>query len=295
MKFRLLTIFLRVCEHMNMTRAAKSLYMTQPSVSQAIAELETQYQVRLFERLNHKLYLTAAGEKLQSYARHIINLEQQARQELSGLAGAGLLRIGASQTVGAYLLPDVIKLFHQNHPHVELFTRVENTAEIERFLLADQIDLGLVEGFVKSADIVEKVIFEDELMIVCSAQHPLTTKTQLIPANLSPFPFIVREKGSGTREIFENQMRMAGVNWKEAGLFNNTEAIKKAVQHNLGLAILPVIAITAEVEAGTIRTLQVEGLSLFRKFNLIYHRQKYFSSTIQSFIAGLDNWAGLRP
>ena len=135
MNFKLFKIFLTVCKVGNMTHAAKELYMTQPSVSQAIVELEKNYGVRLFERLNHRLYLTAAGERLRSYAQHILNLSEQARKELADLSRAGTVRIGASLTIGAYLLPELVAGFHRQYPEIEVFSLVDNTALIEERIL----------------------------------------------------------------------------------------------------------------------------------------------------------------
>lgn len=285
-----LTVFLTVCEQMNMTQAGKILFMTQPSVSQVIAELERTYNVRLFERLNRRLYLTAAGERLQSYARHIINLEDQARKELASLSDAGLLRIGASHTIGAYLLPEITARYHERLPEVEIFTRVENTREIERLLFDDRIDFGIVEGLVHSPDLLEKTIMNDDLLIVCAPNHPLSGNTRISPQDLTKDRFIVREEGSGTRELFANQMHAAGVAWQAAGVYNSTEAIKHAVQKNLGLGVLPAIAVQQEIREGTVCVLPVQGLNLRRKFNLIYHRQKYFTRAMQAFENCLMEW-----
>ncbi|MCE1254283.1 MAG: LysR substrate-binding domain-containing protein [Anaerolineae bacterium] len=287
MNFRHLNIFLVVSEELNMTRAARKLYMSQPSVSQVIAELEDYYETRLFERLNHRLYLTAAGIRLQAYARHLINLEAQAKKELADVGRAGLLRVGASQTVGAYLLPDVIKNFREFNPQVEIFSRVENTWDIEQFLLEDRLDLGLVEGRIHSSDLLERTIVADDLSIVCAPEHSLALKVQVLPTDLSFYPFIVREVGSGTREIFANQMLAAGATWKESGVYNSSEAIKRAVMNDLGLAVLPMIAIKREIEAGTLIALNVQGLSLQRQFNLVYHRQKFISKAMQAFLNSL--------
>lgn len=290
-----LTVFLAVCEHMNMTRAAGALYMTQPSVSQMIAELERYYDVRLFERLKHRLYLTTAGERLLSYARHIVNLEAQAKKELADLRQAGVIRVGASQTVGAYLLPEIVARYHRLLPEVEIFTRVENTREIERLLLEDKLDLGLVEGLIHSPDIVEETVLDDELTIVCAPGHPLAGRGQLAPAELAPFAFIVREEGSGTREVFANQMQSAGVAWQEAGIYNSSEAIKRAVELDLGLAVLPTLAIRQEIESGSICPLRVDGLNLRRKFNLVFHRQKYFTRAMREFSVCLNDWRKGNP
>lgn len=287
MNIRHLTVFLTVCEHMNMTRAAEELYMTQPSVSQMIAELEQYYNIRLFERLNRRLYLTEAGKRLQSYARHIINLEAEAKKNLADLNGGGVLRIGAGQTVGAYLLPEIIAQFKNQFPDVEVFSRVENTRVIEQFLLEDTLDIALLEGQIHSPDLVEESFLDDDLAVACAPNHPLIKKAHISARDLSPYGFIIREEGSGTREIFANQMHTLGIQWKETGIYNSTDAIKNAVQNNLGLGILPILAIQQEIMDGTIHLLHVTDLNLRRKLTLVFHRQKYFSNAMNSFVSHL--------
>jgi DNA-binding transcriptional LysR family regulator len=284
MNFRHLKIFSTVCERQSMTAAAKALYLSQPSVSQAITELENYYGVRLFERLNHRLYLTAAGESLLTYARHILNLEEQVKKELSGHKEAGTLRIGASLTIGAYLLPSLISRFVERMPDVKVFSLVDNTDQIEKLILEDRLDLGLVEGPVKSSDILEKPIRDDELVVICAPKHPLSKKKKAAFADLAEFPFIVREPGSGTRALFENAMQEAGITWKLVGVYNNIEAIKQAVRQNLGIAVVPRISIEEELKGGTILQVRVERLKLVRKFNFIYHRQKFFTKAMQALI-----------
>jgi DNA-binding transcriptional LysR family regulator len=283
MNFRHLKIFITVCEVGNMTRAAKELYMTQPSVSQAIMELEKYYGVRLFERLTHRLYLTEAGERLRSYAQHILNLSEQAEKELADMGQGGSLRIGASLTIGAYLLPGLVADFHRQTPQVEVFTRVDNTNVIEKNLLEDKLDLGMVEGPVNSPHIVEEFFCDDDLVFIASPQHPLAQSGKRTVLDLAGQAFIVREAGSGTQAIFEQAMRAAGINWKTAGVCNNNEAIKQAVAANLGLAMVSKIAVTAEVLQGKIVLLEVAGMSIKRKFNLIYHRQKIFTRAMRLF------------
>ena len=285
MDLRHFKIYLAVCDQGTMTGAARTLFMTQPSVSQAVAELESYYGVRLFERLNHRLYLTSAGDRLRSYARHILNLSEQAHKELTGLEHGGTLRVGASLTTGAYLLPGLALVFRQQMPDVEIYTQVDNTSVIERLILEDQIDLGLVEGPVHSPNIVEDFVQEDELAIICAAEHPLNQGQPIGVEQLAGWGFIIREVGSGTRDVFEIAMRAAGVSWKIAGIYNNTEAIKQAVRANLGLAVAPKIAVAEETHLGTIVMLAVEGLALKRTFNLVYHRQKFFTPAIQTFVA----------
>jgi LysR family transcriptional regulator, transcriptional activator of the cysJI operon len=281
MTLRHLEIFLSVCDHKNMTRAARELYLSQPSVSQAIFDLEAEYGVRLFERLNHRLYLTTSGERLQSYARHILNLSEQVKKELSGQQQAGSIRIGASLTTGTYLLPGVVSAYNKKMPEVEVFTLVDNTNVIEKWILEDRIDLGLVEGPVSSTDIVKRNLRDDRLVVICAPGHPLSQRKKISAADLSDGKFIIRESGSGTRAIFETATREAGIAWKIAGIYNNTESIKHAVRVNLGLAVVSWISIEEEIKLGQIVPLEIQDLKLVRKFNLIYHRQKFFTKAMQ--------------
>jgi DNA-binding transcriptional LysR family regulator len=271
-----------------MTRAAQELYLRQPTVSQAIAELEAEYGVKLFERLNHRLYLTASGERLQEYARHILNLTEQAKKELNSQQG-GTLRVGASLTTGTYLLPAAIRAFKKEMPEVEIYTHVDNTNVIEKMILDDDIDLGLVEGPVTSSNIIEKTIREDHLVVICSSENPLARKKALQPTDLEEKGFLIREPGSGTRRIFENALEEAEVNWKVAGVYNNTESIKQAVKADLGLAVVPWISIDQERSSGQLVALEIQGLKLARKFNLIYHRQKFFTPAMKTLMQWLEN------
>ena len=283
MNFRHMHIFLTVCKVGNMTRAAKELYMAQPSVSQAITELEKYYEVRLFERLNHKLYLTTAGERLQSYAHHILNLSEQARKELADLNQGGFMRIGASLTVGAYLLPDLVSSYRQKFPEVDIFTQVDNTALIEKKILEDQLDFGIVEGPVTSPHIVEENFCDDYLVFIASPKHILANKPVIDVQELKDQLFIIREAGSGTQAIFEHAMQVSDVSWKAVGIYNNIEAIKQAIIANLGLAIVSKISVTEEVAQGKLTMLNVQGMTLKRKFNIIYHRQKFFTQVMKAF------------
>ncbi len=162
-----------------------------------------------------------------------------------------------------------------------MFTQVDNTAVIEKQILADQLDLGLVEGPVSSPHIVEDYFCDDHLVVIASPQHPLVKKPAISVQELSGQAFIVREAGSGTQAIFENAMQAAQMSWKVSGIYNNNEAIKQAVSANLGLAVVSRIAIEEEVRQGKLVAFDVQGMALKRRFNLIYHRQKFFTRAMQ--------------
>jgi LysR family transcriptional regulator, transcriptional activator of the cysJI operon len=284
MTFRHLKIFLAVCELGNMTLAARQLYMSQPSISQAIAELEQHYNVRLFERFPHHPLLTAAGERLRIFASHILNLANQAQKELLNLDEKGPIRIGASLTVGAYLLPNLVTQFHQTMPDAEIFTVVDNTRLIEQHVLNDQVDIGIVEGPIHSSQIIEKAICDDELIVISASCHPLASRSLIGISDLTGQAFIMREEGSGTREIFETAMQSAGVTWKTVGVYNNNAAVQNAVAANLGLAVISRMAVQNELANHVLVALNIQGVSLHRKFNLIHHRHKFFTPVLQAFI-----------
>jgi DNA-binding transcriptional LysR family regulator len=284
MDLRHFRIFLTVCDTGSMTRAAKNLYMTQPSVSQAITEMEKEYGVRLFERLNHRLYLTTSGERLRFYANHILNLSEQARRELAEQGAGGSLRIGASLTIGAHILPELVNRFRQEMPQVKIFNQVDNTSEIVKMILSDQLDLGLVEGPTYSPYVLEEKFRDDDLIIICGPGHILWGRESIEISELAGKEFIIRESGSGTRDIFERVMSEAGASWSTAGICNNTEAIKQAVRGNLGLAVVPKISVEEEIERCLVWPIEVKGLNLKRKFNLIFHHQKSMTPALQTFI-----------
>lgn len=285
MNIRLFRIFLKVCETGSMTQAARVLFMTQPSVSQAISELEREYSTRLFERLNHRLFLTEAGEHLRAYANHIVNLADQAKTELGEIGSAGSIRVGASQTVGAYWMPAVLRNFRLAYSQVDLFSLVDNTRVIEHLILEDKIDLGVVEGSITSKFLEEQKLCTDELVIVCGNEHPFFSKPDVRISELAGERFLIRESGSGTRDLFELRMKQIGLEWKIAGVYSNTESIKQAVCSSLGLAALPKIAIIEEEQKGLVKGIAIKGLELERNFNLVYHKQKFFTPAMQKFVS----------
>lgn len=283
MTFRHLSIFVAVCDEGTMTAAAEKLFIAQPSVSQAISELESNYGVRLFERLGRRLYITTAGEKLLSYARHILNLAEQAQQELRRLVKSGVIRLGASITIGTCLLGSMVQSFLCQYPDVEIMTTVDNTKIIEELLLTDRIDLGLVEGPIHSDDIVEAPFSSDKLVLICPPEHPLAVKGKAVAADLNNAAFIMRERGSGTREVFEAALASAGLKWRTTGTYNNTEAIKNAVAKGLGIAVISCLTVEKEVQSVELAAVEIDGLSLSRKFNLISHKNKFFTQAMLDF------------
>ncbi len=284
MTLRHLYVFLCVCDEGNMTAAAKKLYIAQPSVSQAIFELEKHYDVKLFERLGRKLFITLAGQKLLTYARHIVNLNKEAEEAMKEVNDNSILRIGASVTVGTYILHSMIGEFMRDNPKVKVISSVNNTTIIEEMLLADQLDIGLVEGRVKSQGMVHMPFMEDELVLVSSVSHPFAREGKITITDLEHAEFFLREEGSGTRKLFESVMSDKGINWGIVGVYNNAETIKNAVAAGLGLSVMSWMAVNKEVERKELAIIKIDGVSFRRQFSIIYHSNKYLSPILNRFI-----------
>ncbi|MDT8717595.1 LysR family transcriptional regulator [Clostridium sp. 19966] len=283
MTLRHLKIFLCVCKEKNMTLSAEKLYMTQPSVSQAIVELEKHYETKLFERLGKKLYITEAGKKLMAYASHMINLHEEMEKSMLELHQNSVLRIGASVTVGTCVLPDIIKSFKQQYGGT-VNVIVDNTTIIENMILKDEIDLALVEGNIHNKDIVVKPFMEDELILVCSKAHVFSSRKSIKLEELEDEAFILREKGSGTRELFESVLTANNITFNKVWECNNTEAIKNAVERDLGISVISKRFVEKEIGEGILHSINIKSVNFKRNFKIVYHKNKFISNSMDKFI-----------
>ena len=285
MTFRHLKIFIQVADTLSMTAAAKSLYISQPTVSQAISELEEYYGVKLFDRLSKRLYLTDKGTRLLSYARHLISLMNEMEQVMHSPDQIGVIKVGASLTVGTYLLPQLVHQFMRQYPLLQVKSTIKNTLDIERLLLQNAIDFAVVEGMVHTPDIVAAPFMDDKLLLVCGKSHPLYHVNALQPAELANLQFIVREQGSGTRELFENMMATQEIKWQLAWECNGSDVLKNAAVNGIGVAVISQRLVERELAAGDLSVVHVEGIDLKRKFSVVYHKNKYLTAAMQAFIA----------
>ncbi len=285
-------IFVTVCELKSMSAAAKKLYMSQPAISQAISQMEGELQVRLFDRIGRNLSLTYAGEILYSYGKRILNLVKEAESTLDDVKNMrmGRLRVGTSTTVGIYLLPEIIGEFRKKFS-IDVYFTIGNTAEIEKLIFNNSIDLGIVEGPVHSRDIVVTPYIDDELYLVCSKSHRWAEKKSISPAEIENEDIIMREKGSGTREIFEETMARNNVRYRIKYVLNNTEAIKKAVEANIGVSVISRLAVKKEIRGGRLVKVDIENIRFERKFSIIYHKDKFKSNLFEEFIRHLYNYS----
>ena len=250
-------------------KAAGVLHLSQPAVSSHVAALEEDLGVRLLDRLPTGAVPTAEGRLLLGYAERLAGLEAAARSELEALAGlhAGRLAVGASSTIGVYLLPGLLGRFREQAPGVQLEAVIGNSAAVRARLLDGTLDLGLTEGEPPSDPGLRVESFrEDHLVVIAPAGHPLAGKKRPRAKDLHGVPMVRREPGSGTRAVADAALAAAGVEPGEALVLAHTEAIKRAVAAGLGLAIVSELAVADEQapRGGPLAVLRPVGLRLTR-------------------------------
>lgn len=285
MTLRHFKIFVNVATELNMTKTAKNLYISQSAVSQAIQELETHYDVRLFERFSRKIKLTFAGEKLLGYARHILRMHLDAAVEMQILSQNAPIRLGASVTVATSFLPKLIVDLQKHHPKMRVSVTEDNTAVIQNMILNDALDLGIVEGDLSSKEISTIPILDDELVFICSPKHPFSKKPPTRLDELSKENFILRELGSGTRKKFEEVMLKHQVDWQSNWTCNNADTIKMVVEENLGISVISDRAVKRECELGFLHMFKIDILDFKRTFKIIHHQHKYLTHSMEQFIS----------
>lgn len=261
-----LRLFAAVIEHGGFTKAAASLRLSQPAISKSINELETRLQVTLIDRRARPARLTEAGETLYARARELFGVERTAERELRELRGLkrGVLRIAASTTIATYMLPPVVGRFHRRRPSVRIQVVSANTRAVLRMLLESRVDVALVEGPVDHVGVDVIPWRDDEMVIIAPPDHSLVHATGVDVAALARETFLVREPGSGTREVAERALALHGVRLATTMRVGGTEAIKQAVAAGLGLAIVSRAAAADQLALGRIAILNVEGLIIHR-------------------------------
>lgn len=284
MTLRHLKLFIEVADTGKMSLAAAKYFISQPTVSQAIKELEEYYNVLLFERLSKKLYITQDGKKLLQYARAVVQSFDELEERMFDQKHTHTLRIGSTITVANSLITDIAASMATKSPETHVNVYTDNTRGIERRILKSELDIALVEGEAKSTDIVAIPCVEDFLVLVCSPKHRFT-KMDIIPIEeLVNENFIVREEGSGTRELFESTMSQMKSRITIGWECSTPEVMKKAVENNLGVSVMSVRLVREEIRNQKLCARLVEGCDWSRQFSIIYHKDKYITDSMRTII-----------
>ncbi len=268
-----LKVFQSVALNLSFTKASNELFITQPAISKHIKELESEYEVKLFNRIGNKISLTTAGDILLAYTERITSLHNEIKFELSQLNGnpEGTLRIGASSTISQYVIPAALAKFNKRFPEIKLSLINGNTEAIEKRLLKNEIDIGIVEGKPSNADIRYSSFLNDELLVFTSAQNTILPNSVSNDEFLK-LPLVLRERGSGTLEIIEKSLQQSQVSPKQLNVLlflGSTEAIKSFIKTGNGVGIVSRFAIEHELSNNIFRLINTSDLKFNRQFYFI--------------------------
>lgn len=285
-----LRIFVAVAEKQHVTQAAGELNLTQSATSAAIAALEARYGIKLFDRIGRGVVLTQTGREFLVEARAVLARAKAAVQVLNDLAGLkrGSLTIAASQTVGNYWLPGRIHAFHTAHPGIDLHLTIANTEQVARAVLQGSADLGFVEGGVEDASLAVKKIDGDSLIVVVGAKHPWVNRTKIAARDLTTTAWVLRERGSGTRSMFEAALRQSGIKLSDLRIaleLPSNEAVRSAIEAGDAATAISDLVVAQSIAAKTLHRVRFDLPR--RSFYILRHKERHASRIEQALLKSL--------
>ena len=283
-----LRIFVAVAEREHMTRAAESLRLTQSAVSGAIAALEERHNIVLFNRVGRRVELTGNGRAFLDKAREVLSSASAAEASLLELRGLKreIITLQASQTTGAYWLPERLARFHAKYPNIDIELSLGNTDQVAAAVSSGRAEIGFVEGVIHQSDLVSQQVDNDELLIVVGAGHSWSGLRQLKPARVPDAEWILRERGSGTRSVFEDALTKLGVAPEALNVtmeLPSNEAIRAMVEAGAGVTAISRFVVKSALRLRTLRT--VPFVPLQRPFMVLRHQARSQSHAVQTFLA----------
>lgn len=286
---RRLQVFHAVAKHRSFTKAAETLFMTQPAVTFQIKQLEEQFNVRLFERGHGQISLTEAGRVVFDYAERILSLSSELDARMKDLTGhvAGVLLVGASMTIADYLLPRVLGEFKTKYPSVVPRLLVANSETVQNQVAEHALDVGFIEGDSLLPSLVTEVCCEDELQVVCAPSHALAKSKSIAPGALAQHAYISREPGSGTREVADRYLQKAGVppeSLQPVMELGSPEALKGLIGTGYGFAIMSRATVAKETRLGELVGIPFSP-RMVRHLSAVYPKQKFHPKMLASFVA----------
>lgn len=258
--------------------------MTQPAVSLAISELESYYGVRLFDRISRRLYLSEAGRRFRVYSRSISLTFDDMEKTVREWEEKGVIRIGASISIGSMLLPNYIAKFKRGHHDTEIRVKVDRSDRLEQATLQNELDFALMEGIVHDEALVSEDFMEDSLAVLASVEQ-FSNGTTITPEEFLKMDFLLREHGSGTREVFESTLSaleypLPEPTWESL----STAALINAACVGLGVAIVPTRMADEKIKHGQVARLFVDGIDFKRKYKIVYHKNKHLTVAALDFL-----------
>lgn len=285
-----LRVFDVVAREQSISHAGKELLVSQPAVSKQLQLLEKHFRCKLVERQPRGVELTDAGNVLAGYSRQIFALCKEAERAVGELQGLrrGQLRVGASTTIGSYYLPHLLAEFRRKYPSVDLQLEVANTELIQQYLIDRKLDIALTEGFLHFDALIGRVFHVDELVPIVSPVHPLLQKQTVTLQTFCKEPLLLREHGSGTREVIEQALTRRKIRIRPLMTLGNTEAIKRSVAAGVGVAFVSALSIQQELESRRLVLLKLRDFALKRSLHIVQRRSQSLSAAAQAFLSLLS-------
>lgn len=281
-------IFNIAAKTLSITKTAKKMHLSQPSVSIQIKDLEDALKVRLFDRINRKITLTDAGKVFFEYSERLLGLIDEINAVMNefGSGDVGRIILGASSTVGVYVLPRFLGEFKELFPKAEIALHIQNRQEAVEQCIAGELDFAFMQEPPKHPDLQVEFFMKDELVIVCSPKHRWAERDHLTMKILSsePEPIILREEGSGTRGLIEYVLKRYGIEKKVTMELSSSEGIKRAVEANLGIAVLSRNVIRNELKGKSLVALPIKDLNTVRDFYIVRNRKRKSTPLMMKFL-----------
>lgn len=290
MHYDALKTFVTLAEVKNFTKTAELLLMSQPSVSMHIKNLEKEFQTKLFERSPKYLKITPTGEILYDRAKQMITIYEQTRQDILDHHNSIKceLKIGASFTIGEYILPSLLFDLQKEYPELELKAVIGNTEEIVQSVRLYKVDIGLIEGQTNEKELSVHAFMQDELFITASSNHPLAAKQDVTMADLQNQTWVTREVGSGTREYLNHVIRSNGLKVKSFLTISSNQGIKETLMTGIGLSLLSESVIERDVQHGNLSVIRLKNQTFTRTLSYIYSPVMQDKKNVKTFINALN-------
>ena len=274
-----LLVFKDVAETKNITLSAKKLHMSQPSISLQIQNLENQYGARFFDRTNKGVTLTKEGEIFYAHVRSVLDILANAKEQINALAKGqrGLIYLGATLTIGEYILPNILAYLYKTHPDVDFKVKIANTESISQDVLEKKLHIGLIEGPVpRHKDLNVEKFWEDELVVVLPHAHAWATRKSITLAELPHERLVTREDGSGTRKVMEMALKERGLDPEHLNItmeLGSTHAIKQVVSAGLGITIISALTVSREGDLKIFKILKIQDAPIYRPLSILTNAQ----------------------
>lgn len=284
-----LKTFIMVAETLKMSEAAKKLYLSQPTVSQIISNLEKEYNVTFFKRYPKKLEITPMGKLFLERALNVMTSYENLNLYMHDSKTIRPLRIGATLTIGDTMISEVMGILKKTHPDIEASVYIENTSILEQRLIHNELDIAFIEGVIFNDKIVTEPMLKDTLQLIFHKDHPLAKKETIKIEDLYNQAFIMRESGSGTRSIFENLMNSHGIHIHIIWESYSAAAMIDAVKQNLGMAAISTRYIKKYFDSDLLLARPIKDMPMNRSFYLCYNRTHPVNSQMTDLINIVKN------